>query len=88
MSMSHSRRMSQLKSKAFELVPVVRLEEQVNNRGVHVLVGSCGHFVGAISRHQVEAWSERIDNEKRHRKRCERCVKDEDARQEYLFHSY
>lgn len=79
---SHARYSAGLTQAAYKLVAAVEVE--LLDTGYYAVNGDCGHRLTVISKHEVARWQERIDAKRRHRKRCDSCIKDPEAHQAKL----
>lgn len=78
MSLASSARVSSgLTAAAYKLVPAVELE--LLSTGNYAVNGACGHRLEVVLPRDKAAWEARIEAKRRHRKRCESCIKDNDA---------
>ena len=79
---STARYSSALTAAAYKLVAAAEVE--LLDTGYYAINGECGHRLTVVAKHEVPSWSARIEAKKRHRRRCEACVKDPAAHQARL----
>lgn len=83
MALSAARANSTLTAQAYRLVAAVEIE--LLDTGYYAVNGECGHRLTVVRKFEVEKWQKRIDEKKRHRKRCDSCIKDKAAHEGRLF---
>lgn len=83
MGLSAARANSTLTAQAYKLVAATSVA--LLDTGNYEVVGECGHRLLVVRPHEKAAWEGRIEAKRRHRKRCEDCIKDPEAHAGRLF---
>lgn len=80
---SSARASAQLTAAAYKLVAAVEVE--LLDTGNYAVVGECGHRLTVVLPRDKAVWEAKIEAKRRHRKRCEDCIRDTDAHQAKLL---